>query len=144
MEPVEWAASVALYGHRAAFIPWIGAVFWPYAYSDIFDYTFWPDGYDDGWVAYAYDDFVDTVFWGGGGGGGYFLDYAYGPMRSFLATRLDRPAHGNPSRGGPARAHRADDPAALWRTRQGHHRMAVRRHRTQRAPTPEQRASPTR
>jgi hypothetical protein len=66
------------YGHRAAFIPWIGAVFWPYAYSDIFDYTFWPDGYDDGYWAYAYDDFVDTVFWGGGGGGGY-SDYAYGP-----------------------------------------------------------------
>jgi hypothetical protein len=51
-------------GHRAAFVAWIGPVFWPYAYSDIFEYTFWPSGYDPGYWAYAYDDFVDTVFWG--------------------------------------------------------------------------------
>jgi len=48
---------------RAAFIPWLGPVFWPYAYADIFDYTFWPSGYDDAYWAYAYDDFVDTLFW---------------------------------------------------------------------------------
>jgi hypothetical protein len=51
-------------GLRAAFVPWAGHVFWPYAYSDIFQYTFWPNGYDPGYWAYAYDDFVDTVFWG--------------------------------------------------------------------------------
>ena len=51
-------------GHRAAFVAWLGPVFWPYAYSDIFEYTFWPYGYDPGYWAYAYDDFVDTVFWG--------------------------------------------------------------------------------
>jgi hypothetical protein len=39
-------------------------VFWPYAYSDIFDYTFWSYAYEPGYWAYAYDDFVDTVFWG--------------------------------------------------------------------------------
>jgi hypothetical protein len=51
-------------GLRAVFVPWAGHVFWPYAYSDIFQYTFWPSGYDPGYWAYAYDDFVDTVFWG--------------------------------------------------------------------------------
>jgi LTXXQ motif family protein len=51
-------------GHRAAFVAWLGPVFWPYAYSDIFEYTFWPYAYDPGYWAYAYDDFVDTVFWG--------------------------------------------------------------------------------
>jgi hypothetical protein len=51
-------------GLRAAFVPWYGPVFYPYAYSDIFDYTFWPSGYDDGYYAYAYDDFVDGVFFG--------------------------------------------------------------------------------
>ena len=51
-------------GHRAAFVAWLGPVFWPYAYSDIFSYTFWPTAYDPGYWAYAYDDFVDTVFWG--------------------------------------------------------------------------------
>ena len=51
-------------GHRAAFVAWLGPVFWPYAYSDIFSYTFWPTAYEPGYWAYAYDDFVDTVFWG--------------------------------------------------------------------------------
>jgi len=52
------------HGLRAGFVPWYGPVFWPYAYSDIFDYAFWPDGYDDGYWFYAYDDFFDGVFWG--------------------------------------------------------------------------------
>ncbi len=52
-------------GVRASFVAWLGPVFWPYAYSDIFDYTFWSYAYDPGYWAYAYDDFVDTVFWGG-------------------------------------------------------------------------------
>jgi len=54
-------------GLLAAFTPWYGPVFWPYAYSDVFDYTFWPGGYDDGYFAYAYDDFFDGVFFGEGG-----------------------------------------------------------------------------
>ncbi len=49
------------------FVGWYGPVFWPYAYSDIFDYTFWPYGYDDGYWAYAYDDLFDGVFWGESG-----------------------------------------------------------------------------
>ena len=53
-------------GLRAAFVPWAGHVFWPYAYSDIFQYSFWPNGYDPGYWAYAYDDLVDTVYWGAG------------------------------------------------------------------------------
>jgi len=61
-----WAPRQAWrHGHRAAFVAWLGPVFWPYAYSDIFSYTFWPSAYDPGYWAYAYDDFVDTVFWGG-------------------------------------------------------------------------------
>jgi hypothetical protein len=60
-----WAPRLAWRrGLHAAFVPWLGPVFWPYAYSDIFDYTFWPNAYDPGYWAYAYDDFVDTVFWG--------------------------------------------------------------------------------
>ncbi|MEH2507343.1 hypothetical protein V1290_006154 [Bradyrhizobium sp. AZCC 1578] len=61
----RWAPRHAWrHGHRAAFVAWLGPVFWPYAYSDIFNYTFWPHAYDPGYWAYAYDDFVDTVFWG--------------------------------------------------------------------------------
>ena len=62
-----WAPRNAWRHHvRAAFVPWLGPVFWPYAYADIFDYTFWPAAYDDAYWAYAYDDFVDTVFWDAG------------------------------------------------------------------------------
>ena len=55
------------HGHRATFVAWYGPVFWPYAYSDVFDYTFWPAGYDDGYWSYVYDDFFDGVFWGEAG-----------------------------------------------------------------------------
>jgi hypothetical protein len=51
-------------GQRAGFVSWYGPVFWPYAYSDVFDYAFWPNGYEDGYWAYAYDGFFDGVFWG--------------------------------------------------------------------------------
>jgi hypothetical protein len=54
-------------GLRAGFVPWYGPVFWPYAYADIFDYTFWPHAYDDGYWAYAYDDVLDGVFFGEAG-----------------------------------------------------------------------------
>jgi hypothetical protein len=54
-------------GQRAGFVSWYGPVFWPYAYSDIFDYAFWPSGYDDGYWDYAYDDFFDGVFFGEAG-----------------------------------------------------------------------------
>lgn len=51
-------------GHRAHFVAWFGPVFYPYAYSDIFDYAFWPDGYDDDYWYVAYDDMFDGVFFG--------------------------------------------------------------------------------
>jgi LTXXQ motif family protein len=50
-------------GYRAAFVAWVGPVFWPYAYVDLFNYTFWPDDYYDGYWSYAYDDFFDGIWW---------------------------------------------------------------------------------
>jgi hypothetical protein len=59
----HWAAREAWqHRTRAPFIPWYGPVYWPYAYSDIFDYTFWPNAYDDGYWPYAYDDLLDGIF----------------------------------------------------------------------------------
>jgi hypothetical protein len=49
-------------GLLAPYIPWRGPVYWPYAYSDVFYYTFWPDAYDPGYWDYAYDDFFDGLF----------------------------------------------------------------------------------
>src|SRR5438034_3322769 len=47
-------------------IGWIGPVFWPYVYYDLFDYVYWPYAYDDFWP-YAYDD----VYYGIYGNYGY-------------------------------------------------------------------------
>ena len=49
-------------GLLAPYVPWRGPVYWPYAYNDVFYYTFWPDAYDPGYWAYAYDDMFDGVF----------------------------------------------------------------------------------
>jgi enamine deaminase RidA (YjgF/YER057c/UK114 family) len=75
-------------GRVAGFTPWFGPVFYPYAYSDIFDYTFWPAGYDAGYWDYAYDDFFDGVFYGTAP-----VDYGYGaappaqPQASYAAVQ---------------------------------------------------------
>jgi LTXXQ motif family protein len=61
-------------GRRAAFVAWAGAVFWPYAYTDMFYYAFWPNAYDDGYWAYAYDDFLDGTYWAYGNP---YAAYAY-------------------------------------------------------------------
>jgi hypothetical protein len=89
--------------HRARFVAWFGPVFWPYAYSDIFDYTFWPAGYDDGYWAYAYDDFFDGVFWGDAGvpdayayapASGYASGYASsGSVRTARGSSAPRPSY---------------------------------------------------
>ena len=70
-------------GLRAAFVAWLGPVFWPYAYSDIFEYTFWPYAYDPGYWAYAYDDFVDTVFWGAENPYSAYASYPYSAYASY-------------------------------------------------------------
>ena len=49
-------------GVLAPYVPWRGPVYWPYAYNDVFYYTFWPEAYDSAYWAYAYDDFFDGVF----------------------------------------------------------------------------------
>src|SRR6516165_530268 len=67
--------------HRAfpAVIGWVGPLFWPYAYDDFVDYTFYPYAYDTFWP-YAYDDFYDGMF--GAYAAGYGGTYAsVGPLR---------------------------------------------------------------
>jgi len=48
-------------GFHGIVIGWGGAVFWPYAYADLVDYTFWPSANDTFWP-YAYDDVYDGIF----------------------------------------------------------------------------------
>jgi len=51
-----------------------GPVFWPYAYDDFIDYTFWPSAYDTFWP-YAYDDVFEGLY--GGYAPEYGAAYAY-------------------------------------------------------------------
>jgi LTXXQ motif family protein len=70
---------------RPIVIGWVGPLFWPYAYADFVDYTYYPYAYDTFWP-YAYDDFYDGMF------GAYALGYG-GTYASV----------GPPDRGGYAR-----------------------------------------
>jgi hypothetical protein len=73
--PSNWAARRAWQHHqRAPFVAWLGPVFWPYAYGDIFDYTFWPYAYDPDFWGYAYDNLFDDVYWADAGP---YPEYAY-------------------------------------------------------------------
>src|SRR5262245_38078850 len=75
---------------------WVGPLFWPYAYSDFVDYTFYPYAYDTFWP-YAYDDFYDGMF--GAYAQGYGGTYAaVGPPNGYDGGY----ARGRQGRGGAA------------------------------------------
>ena len=72
-------------GAVASYVPWHGGVYWPYAYNDIFFYTFWPSAYEPAYWAYAYDDFFDGIFFPYGAP---YVEYAYaGPYDDARAPR---------------------------------------------------------
>lgn len=58
---------------------WVGPLFWPYAYNDFIDYTFYPYAYDTFWPS-AYEDVYEDMF------GGYALGYG----GSYAAVRRPR------------------------------------------------------
>jgi len=81
-----------------AVIGWVGPLFWPYAYDDFVDYTFYPYAYDTFWP-YAYDDFYDGMF--GAYAQGYGGTYAaVGPPESYGGRRSVSAHGGNGSIGG--------------------------------------------
>jgi hypothetical protein len=91
------------HGHAAFFVAWAGPVFYPYAYSDIFEYTFWPYAYDEAYWAYVYDDFFDSIFFVEEAP---YSDYAYyGPSpRSYRGyTTASAPRDGTPRGSGAPR-----------------------------------------
>jgi ABC-type transporter MlaC component len=61
---------------RPVVIGWAGPLYWPYAYSDFVDYTFYPYAYDTFWP-YAYDDVYEGMFgaYAWGYGSAYAQDY---------------------------------------------------------------------
>ena len=60
--------------HFGFVLGFAGPVFWPYAYDDFIDYTFWPSAYDTFWP-YAYDDVFEGIY--GGYAPEYGAAYAY-------------------------------------------------------------------
>jgi hypothetical protein len=81
---------------RGIVIGWGGPVFWPYAYQDFVDYTFWPYGSDTFWP-YAYDDVYDGIF------GAYAPDStAYANVPSAVRSAVPRGVTIGPAAGGTA------------------------------------------
>lgn len=48
--------------HRHGGYGWVGPLFWPFAYYDVYDYTLWGGGYDDPFWDYGYNDIYAGVF----------------------------------------------------------------------------------
>ena len=49
--------------HRNGHLGWVGPLFWPYAYGDLFYSALWPYAYDDDpFWAYGYDDIYAGIF----------------------------------------------------------------------------------
>ena len=69
---------------------WVGPLFWPFAYYDIYDYTLWGYGYDPSFWDYGYNDIY----------AGLFAPYGYDDLTGYL------PSSGG-YRVGTARASRA-------------------------------------
>ncbi len=60
--------------HRHGGYGWIGPVFWPFAYYDLYDYTLWGYGYDDPFWDYGYVDIY----------AGLFAPYGYDDLVAYL------------------------------------------------------------
>ena len=60
---------------------WVGPLFWPFAYYDIYDYAMWGDPYDTAFWGYGYDDIY----------AGLFGPYGYDDLTGYLP-----PTGGNP------------------------------------------------
>ncbi len=48
--------------HRNGGYGWVGPLFWPFAYYDIYDYAMWGYGYYDPFWDYGYDDIYAGIF----------------------------------------------------------------------------------
>jgi LTXXQ motif family protein len=73
--------------HRHHHLGWVGPLFWPYAYGDVFYYALWPyDYYDyDPFWAYGYGDIYEGIF------PPYdYSDYVSGPQAPARMTALTK------------------------------------------------------
>ena len=66
-------AGIGWWQHGNGFYGWVGPVFWPFAYYDIYDYMIWGDGI--GFWDYGYPDIY----------AGIFGPYGYGDLSGYMA-----------------------------------------------------------
>jgi hypothetical protein len=78
--------------HRNGGFGWVGPLFWPFAYYDIYDYALWGYGYDPSFWGYGYDDIY----------AGMFAPYGYQNLTGYLPRYASRNAGG--ARQAPAAA----------------------------------------
>jgi hypothetical protein len=75
--------------HRNGGYGWVGPLFWPFAYYDMYDYAMWGDSYDPSFWGYGYNDIY----------AGMFAPYGYDDLTGYLPSG----GGGNPA-GAPASA----------------------------------------
>jgi hypothetical protein len=81
--------------HRHGGYGWVGPLFWPFAYYDLYDYTMWGYGDDAGFWDYGYNDIY----------AGLFAPYGYDDLSGYLpATGGGTSAGAAPASGAPATA----------------------------------------
>ncbi|VIO67532.1 hypothetical protein CI41S_09020 [Bradyrhizobium ivorense] len=78
------AAASGWWQHAGGGYGWVGPLFWPFAYNDIYDYAIWGD--DIGFWGYGYPDIY----------AGIFAPYGYDDLRGYFVE----PRPGRRSRGG--------------------------------------------
>lgn len=98
-----WHGGNWWWRHRNGGFGWVGPVFWPFAFYDIYDYAFWGSPYDDAFWGYGYPDLYAGIF------GPYGYDDLMG-YAGYLPRYASRGGGGResyayaPSRGGSAKA----------------------------------------
>ena len=74
---------------------WVGPLYWPFAYYDMYDYAMWGDGYDDSFWGYGYGDIY----------AGIFAPYGYDDLTGYLPQYASsNPSETAPASGAPAAA----------------------------------------
>src|SRR5579864_3574778 len=85
---------------------WVGPLYWPFAYNDMYDYAMWGDGYDDSFWGYGYGDIY----------AGMFAPYGYDDLTGYLPQYAGTNPRGTGSTTGqasPAAATRNTETGAL-------------------------------
>jgi LTXXQ motif family protein len=98
-----WHGGNWWWRHRNGGFGWVGPVFWPFAFYDMYDYAFWGYPYDDAFWGYGYPDLYAGIF----GPYGYddLMGYADYLPRTASRGGGNRESYAYaPSKGGASRA----------------------------------------